>query len=70
MKNLDLPLGWKLSTGDEPPQPPNDVVGWIAKLLGLALTIGAMMLGAPSGSTCSARWCAFAGPALRLLPAT
>jgi hypothetical protein len=47
VKNLDLPLGWKLSFGDMPTEVPNDVLAWIAKLLGLALTIGAVMLGAP-----------------------
>jgi hypothetical protein len=47
VKNLDLPLGWKLSFGDAPTQLPNDVLAWLAKLTGLALTIGAVMLGAP-----------------------
>ncbi|MDX6439823.1 MAG: hypothetical protein QOF45_2406 [Gaiellaceae bacterium] len=47
VKNLDLPLGWELSFGDGPTQLPNDVLSWLAKLVGLALTIGAVMLGAP-----------------------
>jgi hypothetical protein len=47
VKNLDLPLGWQLSLGDQPTQLPNDVVAWIAKVIGLALTVGAVMLGAP-----------------------
>jgi len=47
VKRLDLPLGWQLSFGDAPTQLPNDVLAWLAKLAGLALTIGAIMLGAP-----------------------
>jgi hypothetical protein len=47
VKKLDLPLGWDLSFGNEPTQVPNDVLAWIAKLIGLAVTIGAVMLGAP-----------------------
>jgi hypothetical protein len=47
VKQLDLPLGWELSLGDAPTQLPNDVLAWLAKLAGLALTIGAVMLGAP-----------------------
>ena len=47
VKQLDLPLGWKLSFGDEPTQLPNDPVGWVQKLLGLLFTIGAIQLGAP-----------------------
>jgi hypothetical protein len=47
VKELDLPLGWELSTGDGPTEIPNDPLAIIAKLLGLALTIGALMLGAP-----------------------
>lgn len=47
VKDLDLPLGWKLSFGDESTQLPNDVMTWLAKFVGLALTIGAVMLGAP-----------------------
>ncbi len=46
-KQLDLPLGWTLSFGDEPTQLPNDFFAWLAKFAGLALTIGAIMLGAP-----------------------
>jgi hypothetical protein len=47
VKKLDLPLGWHLAFGNEPTELPNDPVSWIAKLFGLALTIGAVMLGAP-----------------------
>jgi hypothetical protein len=47
VQKLDLPLGWEFSFGDEPTQFPNDVVAWLAKLLGLSLTIGAALLGAP-----------------------
>jgi hypothetical protein len=47
VRKLDLPLGWELTFGDAPTQLPDDVLSWLAKLLGLALTIGAMMLGAP-----------------------
>jgi hypothetical protein len=47
VKELDLPLGWQLSTGDEPTEIPNDPLSIVAKLVGLALTIGAVMLGAP-----------------------
>lgn len=47
VKKLDLPLGWNLSFGDASTQLPNDVIAWVQKLLGLLLTIGAIMLGAP-----------------------
>jgi hypothetical protein len=47
VKGLDVPLGWDLKRGDEPTQLPNDWLGLLAKLAGLALTIGAVMLGAP-----------------------
>jgi hypothetical protein len=47
VRKLDLPLGWDLSFGNAPIQLPNDVVGWVQKLLGLLLTIGAIQLGAP-----------------------
>jgi hypothetical protein len=47
VKQLDLPLGWELSTGDGPTEVPNDLLAILAKLFGLALTIGAVMLGAP-----------------------
>jgi hypothetical protein len=47
VKELDLPLGWDFSTGDGATEIPNDAVSILAKLLGLALTIGAIMLGAP-----------------------
>jgi hypothetical protein len=47
VKQLDLPLGWQLSFGDAPTELPNDPFAWLAKLAGLALTIGAILLGAP-----------------------
>ena len=47
VKELDLPLGWELSFGDGSTQFPDDAMSWLAKLAGLALTIGAVMLGAP-----------------------
>ena len=47
VKGLDVPLGWNLSTGDGPTQIPNDWLAFFAKIIGLGLTIGAVMLGAP-----------------------
>jgi hypothetical protein len=47
LKQLDLPLGWNVSLGDAPTQLPDDVIAWFAKLLGLALTVAAVVLGAP-----------------------
>jgi hypothetical protein len=47
VKKLDLPLGWELSTGNEPTEIPNDALAVLAKLLGLGLTIFAVLLGAP-----------------------
>lgn len=47
VKQLDLPLGWQLAFGDAPTQLPNDPLGWVSKLVGLALTVGAVLLGAP-----------------------
>jgi hypothetical protein len=47
VQKLDLPLGWEVSFGDAPTQLPNDVLGWVQKVLGLLLTIGAILLGAP-----------------------
>jgi hypothetical protein len=47
VKKLDLPLGWHLSFGDASTQLPNDAIAWIQKLLGLLLTVGAILLGAP-----------------------
>ena len=47
VKGLDVPLGWDLQRGDQPTQIPNDWLAIFAKLAGLALTIGAVMLGAP-----------------------
>jgi hypothetical protein len=47
VKDLDLPLGWELTRGNAPTQLPNDWLALFAKLAGLTLTIGAVMLGAP-----------------------
>jgi hypothetical protein len=47
VRQLDLPLGWQLTFGDAPTQLPNDPLAWLAKLAGLALTVGAILLGAP-----------------------
>ena len=47
VQDLDVPLGWDLSFGDGSTQLPNDALAWLAKLIGLGLTIGAVMLGAP-----------------------
>ena len=47
VRDLDLPLGWELSFGEGSTQLPNDVMAWLSKFAGLALTIGAVMLGAP-----------------------
>jgi hypothetical protein len=47
VRELDLPLGWELSFGDGSTELPNDTMAWLGKLAGLALTIGAVMLGAP-----------------------
>jgi hypothetical protein len=47
VRQLDVPLGWNLSFGDEPTQLPNDWLAWLAKIVGWALTIGAIVLGAP-----------------------
>ena len=47
VRELDLPLGWDLTFGEAPTELPNDVVSWLAKLAGLALTIVALMFGAP-----------------------
>jgi hypothetical protein len=47
VKELDLPLGWELSAGDGPSEIPDDPLAVLAKLIGLALTVAAVMLGAP-----------------------
>jgi hypothetical protein len=47
VSDLDLPLGWTLSFGEAPTELPNDTISWIAKLAGLALTVVALMFGAP-----------------------
>jgi hypothetical protein len=45
IRQLKLPLGWSFKTSD--PRWPDDVLGWLAKLLGLAATVVALSLGAP-----------------------
>jgi hypothetical protein len=47
VRELDLPLGWNLTFGEGPTDLPNDTIAWLAKLAGLALTIVALMFGAP-----------------------
>jgi hypothetical protein len=47
VSDLDVPLGWSLSFGEAPTELPNDTVSWLAKLAGLALTVVALMFGAP-----------------------
>jgi hypothetical protein len=47
VKELEIPLGWSLSTGDDPRDIPNDGLAWVAKVLGLVVTIFALLLGAP-----------------------
>ena len=46
VRELDLPLGWNLSLGDAPSDVPDDPLAVVAKILGLALTVGALTLGA------------------------
>lgn len=45
VKELNLPLGW--SSADPLRDPPSGVAGWLLKLLGLAVTVLALSLGAP-----------------------
>jgi hypothetical protein len=45
VRQLKLPLGWSFKKAD--PRWPDDIVGWIAKFLGLAATVVALSLGAP-----------------------
>lgn len=47
VSDLDVPLGWTLSFGETPTELPNDTFGWLTKLAGLALTVVALMFGAP-----------------------
>jgi hypothetical protein len=47
VSDLDVPLGWTISFGEAPTELPNDTVSWLAKLAGLALTVVALMFGAP-----------------------
>jgi hypothetical protein len=47
VRALDLPMGWEFSFGERATQLPNDLVSWLAKLIGLAVTVAALMLGAP-----------------------
>jgi hypothetical protein len=45
VKELNLPLGW--SSADPLRDPPSGLAGWLLKLLGLAVTVLALSLGAP-----------------------
>jgi transcriptional regulator GlxA family with amidase domain len=45
VKELNLPLGW--SAADPLRVPPSGLAGWLLKLLGLAVTVLALSLGAP-----------------------
>jgi hypothetical protein len=45
VRQLKLPLGWSFKKAD--PRWPDDWIGWVAKLLGLAATVVALSLGAP-----------------------
>jgi hypothetical protein len=45
VSQLKLPLGWSVKTSD--PRWPDDGLGWLAKLVGLAATVIALSLGAP-----------------------
>jgi hypothetical protein len=45
IRQLKLPLGWSFKKSD--PRWPDDAVGWVGKLLGLAATVIALSLGAP-----------------------
>jgi hypothetical protein len=45
VRGLDLPLGW--SAADPLRDPPSGLAGWLLKLLGLAVTVLALTLGAP-----------------------
>jgi hypothetical protein len=47
VQELDLPLGWDFATGDGPSEIPDDPLAIFAKVIGLALTIAAVLLGAP-----------------------
>jgi hypothetical protein len=46
LASLDVPLGWDFSNGGDQ-DTPGDVLGWIAKIIGLLLTGAALSLGAP-----------------------
>jgi hypothetical protein len=45
VRELNLPLGW--SSADPLRDPPSGLAGWLLKLLGLAVTVLALSLGAP-----------------------
>ena len=47
VSELDLPLGWNLSTGGDATDIPDDAAALLSKLVGLALTVAAILLGAP-----------------------
>lgn len=45
VNQLKLPIGWSVQKAD--PRWPDDLVGWVGKLLGLGITTVALTLGAP-----------------------
>lgn len=45
--DLEIPLGWTLSFGDDPRDVPNDGLAGLAKAIGLLITTFALLLGAP-----------------------
>ena len=49
VRNLELPITWagRGAPASDPRRPPRDLGGWTLKLLGLALTVVALSLGAP-----------------------
>jgi len=50
VQELNLPIGW--SPADPLRAAPSGAAAWLLKLLGLAITVPALSLGARSGSTC------------------
>jgi hypothetical protein len=47
VRELELPLGWNLSFGDDARDLPDDAVAWISKAIGILITTFALLLGAP-----------------------
>jgi hypothetical protein len=47
VRELEIPLGWNLSFGDDARDLPNDTVAWISKAIGILITTFALLLGAP-----------------------